>query len=99
MIPELCKLKEWTHFIIFACLDPHVICKLIQLLLLERSVIVAGRNEGMVTAVATGLVSLIAPFKWEGVFIPLLPNSAREIFDAPVPFVLGMYIWSLPHHT
>ncbi len=93
LVPELCKLKEWTHFLVFSCLDPSLICKLIQLLLLERSVIVVGRNEGMVTSVATGLIHLIAPFKWEGVFIPLLPTSAREIFDAPVPFVLGMYLF------
>ena len=90
-MPEMCKLKEWTNYLIFSCLDPSLICKLIQILLLERSVVVYGKNEGMVTSITTALISLIGPFKWEGVFIPLLPTSAREIFDAPVPFVLGIY--------
>lgn len=43
----------------------------------------------MVTAVVTSFHNLISPFKWEGVFIPLLPPSAREIFQAPVPFIVG----------
>lgn len=26
---------------------------------------------------------------WSGVFVPLVPQSARELFQAPVPFILG----------
>lgn len=33
--------------------------------------------------------ALISPFRWEGCFIPLVPDDVRELFDAPVPFIAG----------
>jgi hypothetical protein len=42
-----------------------------------------------VTALAFAVVNLLNPFTWEGVFVPLVPNNARELFGAPVPFILG----------
>jgi DENN (AEX-3) domain len=35
------------------------------------------------------MIGLIAPFCWEGIFVPLVPDDVREIFDAPVPFIVG----------
>ena len=41
------------------------------------------------TALAFAVINLLAPFTWEGVFVPMVPDSARELFGAPVPFILG----------
>ena len=35
------------------------------------------------------LLALMAPFKWAGAFVPLLPLNGKEIMQAPVPFVVG----------
>ena len=33
--------------------------------------------------------TLLNPFSWEGLFVPLVPDSARELISAPVPFIIG----------
>ena len=30
------------------------------------------------------------PFKWQHVFIPILPDSLIDILDAPLPFIIGI---------
>lgn len=34
--------------------------------------------------------SLIYPMHWQHIFIPLLPNSARDYLSAPMPFLVGV---------
>ena len=59
-------------------------------LLLERSLVVCSDSASQVSIITAALVHLIAPLKWEGVFVPLLPTSASEVLQAPVPFIIGM---------
>jgi hypothetical protein len=66
-----------------------VIFKIINLLLMEKSLIIYGKNPGIVSAITLGVVNLISPFLWEGIFIPLVPDVARELFGAPVPLIIG----------
>lgn len=56
---------------------------------MEKSLVIVGKNVGLVTALAFAVTNLLAPFTWEGVFVPLVPDNARELFGAPVPFILG----------
>jgi hypothetical protein len=84
-----CELQDFTQLVIFSSFPPELLAKVIQLLLSETSIIIYGENAGKVTSVASGLASLVSPFKWEGVFIPLLPPSAREVLQAPVPYIVG----------
>ena len=42
-------------------------------------------------AVAEALCCLLWPFRWQGVFIPLLPVQMVEIMQSPVPFLLGVH--------
>lgn len=70
-------------------LNPSTILRLLNVLILEKSVIVYGQNISMVTAITTAIVGFLKPFQWQGVFIPLVPSNAMEILGAPVPFVVG----------
>jgi hypothetical protein len=56
---------------------------------MEKSLIIYGRNPGIVSAITLGVMNLISPFLWEGIFIPLVPDIARELFGAPVPLIIG----------
>lgn len=49
-----------------------------------------GSNYGAVTVLASALKFLVAPFKWEGVFVPMVPLNAMEVLDSPVPFIVGV---------
>ena len=37
------------------------------------------------------LSSLLFPFSWAHVYVPLLPASMHHFLDAPVPFIMGLY--------
>lgn len=63
---------------------------LLELLLLERSVLVVGKTSGEVTACATALLELLDPYKWSSAFMPLLPMEMMDFVSSPVPFIAGM---------
>lgn len=39
--------------------------------------------------VAEGVTSLLFPFTWPHVYVPILPASLHHFLDAPVPFLMG----------
>lgn len=41
--------------------------------------------------VAEGVTSLLFPFTWPHVYVPILPAPLHHFLDAPVPFVMGKY--------
>ena len=81
--------EEWALLVTLSYLNSSIILKLINLLLMEKSLVVVGSHPAIVSMVSLGIKNLILPFKWEGVFVPLVPTSARELFGAPVPYILG----------
>jgi hypothetical protein len=81
--------KEWTFAVLLSSVPPSQIFQMMNLLLTEKSLIIVGKNVGVVTALSFAATNLLEPFSWEGVFVPILPDSAREIFGAPVPYIVG----------
>lgn len=45
--------------------------------------------------VAEGITSLLFPFTWPHVYVPILPATLHHFLDAPVPFVMGMFLFFL----
>lgn len=83
-------LHHWTTAVLFSRISSEVIVKCLNLLLLETSLIIVGEDLGLVSAIGTALISLLAPFQWDGVFIPLLPSSLHDFLQSPVPLVVGV---------
>jgi hypothetical protein len=81
--------KEWSTAVLLSVVSPDQIIKITTLLLMEKSLVIVGDNVTLVSTIAFAVTNLIAPFTWEGVFVPLIPDNARELFEAPVPFILG----------
>ena len=88
-LDTLPSVDEWAAAVLFSYLNASIVFKLINLLLMERSLIICGKHSGIVSCIALAVKNLILPFHWEGVFVPLVPDVARELFGAPVPFILG----------
>eukprot|EP01034_Spumella_vulgaris_P024136 gene24135-30446_t len=86
---SLLTTKEWSCAVLFAHLNAQIVFKIINLLLMEKSLIIYGKNPGIVTTITLAVINLISPFVWEGIFVPLVPDNARELFGAPVPLILG----------
>lgn len=49
------------------------------------------KHYALLTPVAEALVSLLFPFRWQGLFIPIMPYAMLDILDSPVPFLLGLH--------
>uniref|UniRef100_A0A8C7M166 DENN domain containing 5B n=1 Tax=Oncorhynchus kisutch TaxID=8019 RepID=A0A8C7M166_ONCKI len=40
--------------------------------------------------VAEGITTLLFPFQWQHIYLPLLPAPLHHLLDAPVPFLMGI---------
>lgn len=40
--------------------------------------------------VAESLTTLLFPFSWPHVYVPILPAAMYNFLDAPVPFLMGL---------
>jgi hypothetical protein len=36
------------------------------------------------------ITALIFPFRWQHVYVPILPASMLHFLDAPIPFIMGL---------
>lgn len=43
--------------------------------------------------VAECVTTLLFPFTWPHVYVPILPASLHHFLDAPVPFVMGKFLF------
>ena len=41
--------------------------------------------------VAESVTSVLFPFIWQHVYVPILPAALSHFLDAPVPFLIGIY--------
>jgi hypothetical protein len=88
-VDALLPTSEWALAVLITHVSAPTIFKMVNLLLMEKSLIIYGQNAGVVTAITFAIAQLLSPFLWEGIFIPLVPDNAREMFGAPVPLLLG----------
>ncbi|XP_046464167.1 DENN domain-containing protein 5B-like isoform X1 [Daphnia pulex] len=66
---------------------------LIQLwtcLLLETQVLIHSHDFNRLMLVAESLTTLLFPFSWPHVYVPILPDAMENFLDAPVPFLMGL---------
>lgn len=81
---------------LYSLLKSSTVLHVVNLLLIEKSLIVFGENESVVSTMCIAFHQLLSPFIWTGVFIPLVPFSALDIVEAPVPFIIGVTRKKLP---
>lgn len=65
-------------------------------LLLEKHIIVAGPNFGLVSRVVLSLQALLSPFGWTHVLAPVLPTALLGVLAAPLPYLVGALTSQLP---
>lgn len=70
--------------------SPDKLVLLLTAALTETKVVFVGQAPGRVAACVMALTAAIAPFSWQGALMPLVPPSARDYLQAPVPALLGV---------
>uniref|UniRef100_A0A1Y1MV99 UDENN domain-containing protein n=1 Tax=Photinus pyralis TaxID=7054 RepID=A0A1Y1MV99_PHOPY len=90
---------ELPHFdfplrCMFLWLGVDIVVQLFTCLLLENQVLLKSADCQRLMIVAEGITTLLFPFTWPHVYVPILPASLEHFLDAPVPFVMGLYATS-----
>lgn len=87
---EACELSIWTTAAICRVLSLESILALITGVLLEKQMVIACPNLGLLSATVLSTVPLIRPFQWQSLLLPVLPGKMFDFLDAPVPFIVGV---------
>ncbi|XP_076471126.1 uncharacterized protein LOC143301017 [Babylonia areolata] len=64
--------------------------KVFSSMLMERRLILCSQQLSTLTQTIHALVALLYPFRWQHVYIPLLPEDMLEVCAAPMPFIIGI---------
>jgi hypothetical protein len=83
-------IKDESIEILFILLSIDNIMILWEALLLERKIFLISKSKENLLNTCMALISLIFPFKWIHVMIPILPEKLRVFTDAPVPLLIGI---------
>ena len=94
--PNDLPLVNFSYRPLLRCLSVSNILTLWGILLQEGRVVLRTVNMALLTPIAEALISLLFPLTWHGTFIPVLPSSMVDVFDAPVPFLVGVVGTSCP---
>ena len=87
-LPQIAE--EWAVAGLLLRAKTNGVLLLLNLLLLERSVLIVGKNVAEVTSFACALLSLLKPYKWASAFMPLIPTNMLDFVGSPVPFIAGV---------
>jgi hypothetical protein len=82
--------------VLFRLLDRENVVQLVTCLWLECKVLLYSRHLSVLATVAETLLTLLYPFKWEHVYVPVLPLQLLDFVSAPTPFIMGVHPGTLP---
>lgn len=72
-------------------LSPQIFIQLLTATLLEYQVLLISNDYYKLMLVSETLTSLLAPFTWQHVYVPILPVSlGLHYLDAPTPYIMGL---------
>uniref|UniRef100_A0A7I5E7B7 DENN domain-containing protein 5B n=1 Tax=Haemonchus contortus TaxID=6289 RepID=A0A7I5E7B7_HAECO len=63
--------------------------RLFACFLLEHQILLCSKDYSRLMCVSESLCALAFPFRWQMVYVPILPYSQLKFVEAPVPYVMG----------
>lgn len=78
----------------FAWLGVDCVIQLFTCVLLENQVLLRSSDFHKLMVVSECITTLLYPFSWQHVYVPILPASLYHFLDAPVPFIMGLHAQS-----
>ena len=84
-------LADFSYRPLFSTLSVTNVIVIISCLMLEHKICLCSDYYSLLSSIAEALQSLLFPFTWAGVYIPIIPATMLDILDAPVPFLVGMH--------
>uniref|UniRef100_A0A6Q2YSL7 DENN domain containing 5B n=1 Tax=Esox lucius TaxID=8010 RepID=A0A6Q2YSL7_ESOLU len=74
----------------FTLLGVENLVQLFTCTLLEMQILLYSQDYQQLMTVAEGITTLLFPFQWQHVYVPILPASLLHFLDAPVPYLMGL---------
>uniref|UniRef100_A0A674P1I9 DENN domain containing 5A n=1 Tax=Takifugu rubripes TaxID=31033 RepID=A0A674P1I9_TAKRU len=75
----------------FHLLGVENVLQLFTCALLEMQILLYSQHYQRLMAVAESITTLMFPFQWQHVYVPILPASLLHFLDAPVPYLMGLH--------
>ena len=72
-------------------LTPENILILLRLLLMEQKILLISGDYNILTQVSLNLISLMYPFSWINVYIPIITSKILKYLESFLPFFFGMH--------
>lgn len=76
---------------LFSLFEARRIVQLVTCGLLEQQIILKSKDYELLSLVAECVTTLMYPFLWQHVYVPILPSTALHFIEAPVPFIMGLH--------
>jgi hypothetical protein len=76
---------------LFSLFEARRIVQLVTCALLEQQIILKSKDYELLSLVAECVTTLMYPFLWQHVYVPILPSTALHFIEAPVPFIMGLH--------
>ncbi|KAF2266681.1 dDENN domain-containing protein [Lojkania enalia] len=89
-VNELPGSRNIDIYALFRCLSIPNIVTLFEYVLQESRIILLSSHTAMLHLASMAIVNLLYPFKWAGVFIPILPARLIQTIEAPCPYIVGI---------
>ncbi len=88
--PNELPLCDVSFYPLARCLNPENIVKVLNYIVMERSVILVSNRLELLGPVAEALLALIFPFEYQLIYFPVLPLGLTDILQTSCPFLIGM---------
>lgn len=75
---------------LFDTLGTERFFKLLSAVLCERRIVFVAEEAETLSATVLAAASMLHPFKWHHVFIPLLPGKLLSLLQSQVPYMIGV---------
>ncbi|CAG5055976.1 unnamed protein product [Parnassius apollo] len=89
--PDELPLLDYPLRVMFSTIGVECVVQLFTCVLLEHQVLLRSSDYNKLMLVSECIVSLLLPFSWAHVYVPILPAPLYHFLDAPVPFVMGLH--------
>lgn len=92
-------LVNFSYQPLFTTLSITNILVIMGCLLQEHRIALLSKYHSLLGPTAEALLSLLFPFHWQGMYLPIMPYSMLDILDAPVPYLVGLnskYFYDVP---
>ena len=83
-------IARWAGPVLLSSLSVDRFVVLLGYALLEQKIIFQSSSEYTASSCVMAFEALLRPFRWTGPVIPVLPKSALQCVEAPVPILAGV---------